>query len=335
MIATWLSGFMVFSVMPQVLYDLRARNTRELNQALDSYRTEWETQYPKRILDLTDDRYRRHVFAQQRQYLDDEVIRREFSSWKAYATIIIVITLALRLYPSNVGLPILAIMVLLIKLLHSIVRIFRITHFNHWAVFYPLDRSDRSTWLHRYYGHAQRRRDFLKKAFTSSKSAISNIALSAARFIAFLSRIGSWLVIINFVSILITLPLTFLVFLYFDSRNEDPGLAMFLPAIPSYACVTLYVVWTEFLKRPLPGIQIRRSRRRGTYTYPEDWETLRRRVYRRDGYRCTRCHEKGIELHAHHVIPLRQGGTNEMRNLTTLCADCHAREHPHMRRNRL
>lgn len=67
-------------------------------------------------------------------------------------------------------------------------------------------------------------------------------------------------------------------------------------------------------------------------SYPDDWDDLRHEVYARDGYRCVNCGATNVELHAHHIVPLSVGGTNRVRNLATVCFDCHARIHPHMRR---
>ena len=54
---------------------------------------------------------------------------------------------------------------------------------------------------------------------------------------------------------------------------------------------------------------------------------LRRRIYRRDGWRCALC-DSTRYLQIHHVIPRGQGGPREEEmNLITLCADCHALAH--------
>lgn len=66
-------------------------------------------------------------------------------------------------------------------------------------------------------------------------------------------------------------------------------------------------------------------------SYPDDWDTRRRRVYRRDKYTCSNCGvrgggdlgDDGSELHAHHIVPISKGGTHATSNLKTLCADCH------------
>jgi ABC-type nickel/cobalt efflux system permease component RcnA len=66
--------------------------------------------------------------------------------------------------------------------------------------------------------------------------------------------------------------------------------------------------------------------------YPDDWDTIRRRVYRSDGYTCQNCGKTGgpkgnAELHAHHITPRSQGGSDRPENLTTLCQACHSQTH--------
>lgn len=65
----------------------------------------------------------------------------------------------------------------------------------------------------------------------------------------------------------------------------------------------------------------------------EDWDTLRRRVYRRDDHTCQRCGAQGgsesdSRVVAHHIVPRSEGGGDEVDNLITLCPRCHARVHP-------
>lgn len=36
---------------------------------------------------------------------------------------------------------------------------------------------------------------------------------------------------------------------------------------------------------------------------------------------------KNLELHVHHIVPKKNGGCHLMRNLTTLCKDCHSATH--------
>lgn len=53
----------------------------------------------------------------------------------------------------------------------------------------------------------------------------------------------------------------------------------------------------------------------------------RKRVYRRDGYRCALC-DSTRYIQIHHVVPRGKGGpVNNEQNLITLCADCHALAH--------
>ena len=66
--------------------------------------------------------------------------------------------------------------------------------------------------------------------------------------------------------------------------------------------------------------------------YPDDWDTRRKRVYRRDEYSCNNCAREGgphgdHELHAHHIVPIASGGTHNETNLVTLCKACHRSIH--------
>lgn len=70
---------------------------------------------------------------------------------------------------------------------------------------------------------------------------------------------------------------------------------------------------------------------------PDNWNHLRRRVYRRDSWQCQCCGRRGNEggsaqLHAHHILERSSGGTNDLDNLITLCDRCHAAYHdnPHL-----
>ena len=54
--------------------------------------------------------------------------------------------------------------------------------------------------------------------------------------------------------------------------------------------------------------------------------TLRKEVYRRDGYRCAICDAtEGLQLH--HIKPRGKGGADHPMNLITLCWRCHAAVH--------
>lgn len=54
----------------------------------------------------------------------------------------------------------------------------------------------------------------------------------------------------------------------------------------------------------------------------EEFNELIPVVKARDGYKCTRCHTRK-NITVHHLKPRELGGTNELRNLVTLCYGCH------------
>jgi len=66
--------------------------------------------------------------------------------------------------------------------------------------------------------------------------------------------------------------------------------------------------------------------------YPSDWDSRRKKVYKRDTYKCQNCgkdagQNKNVEIHAHHIVPISSGGSHKTTNLITLCSDCHAAIH--------
>lgn len=61
-----------------------------------------------------------------------------------------------------------------------------------------------------------------------------------------------------------------------------------------------------------------------------EWKWRRKECYARDNWSCQdcgiKCGNKGqIRIQAHHIIPRRHGGGDELENLLTLCASCHKR----------
>jgi hypothetical protein len=56
-------------------------------------------------------------------------------------------------------------------------------------------------------------------------------------------------------------------------------------------------------------------------------ENLRMACLMRDGYRCQRCHKRGVRLEAHHIIYREHGGKDTLSNLITLCEGCHDHLH--------
>jgi len=64
----------------------------------------------------------------------------------------------------------------------------------------------------------------------------------------------------------------------------------------------------------------------------EEWNDLRRRIFRRDGNRCRYCFTTCGPFHIDHIEPLRRGGDNHTGNLCVACTDCNlskgAKEYP-------
>src|SRR5574337_75133 len=56
--------------------------------------------------------------------------------------------------------------------------------------------------------------------------------------------------------------------------------------------------------------------------YGPEWVKIRKQILERDSKRCRKC-GRSTDLECHHIIPLRQSGTNEDDNLITLCYVCH------------
>src|SRR4051812_8459592 len=58
------------------------------------------------------------------------------------------------------------------------------------------------------------------------------------------------------------------------------------------------------------------------------WQSLRKSVFLRDGYRCVVCKKfVGLErgdAHCDHIIPKAAGGSDDLTNCQTICVRCHA-----------
>ena len=52
-------------------------------------------------------------------------------------------------------------------------------------------------------------------------------------------------------------------------------------------------------------------------------ENIRKAVILRDGCRCRECGKNNVSLEVHHIKPKRLYGSNAVRNLITLCKECH------------
>jgi len=59
--------------------------------------------------------------------------------------------------------------------------------------------------------------------------------------------------------------------------------------------------------------------------WPPYWGGLRLYVFRRDKYYCQRCHKRfsAAALDCHHIVPKENGGSDNPKNLLTLCEPCH------------
>jgi 5-methylcytosine-specific restriction endonuclease McrA len=53
-----------------------------------------------------------------------------------------------------------------------------------------------------------------------------------------------------------------------------------------------------------------------------DWRDIRNQVLERDGRRCAYCGSLEGPFHVDHVVPLIQGGTSDLDNLTVACRAC-------------
>lgn len=53
-------------------------------------------------------------------------------------------------------------------------------------------------------------------------------------------------------------------------------------------------------------------------------KSIRHEVFVKDGFRCVECGatNKQTRLHVDHILPVAQGGTDELINLQTLCEEC-------------
>ena len=57
-------------------------------------------------------------------------------------------------------------------------------------------------------------------------------------------------------------------------------------------------------------------------SWPPDWDERKEYLLRENGSICSRCEEEK-DVYLVHDIPVFEGGTNELDNLTLICAECH------------
>src|SRR6185437_5367097 len=63
----------------------------------------------------------------------------------------------------------------------------------------------------------------------------------------------------------------------------------------------------------------------------KDWERQKQRVFDRDHEQCVICRRGYARMDVHHVIRKSQGGSVDMGNLETRCAEHHNSAHPEKR----
>jgi hypothetical protein len=84
----------------------------------------------------------------------------------------------------------------------------------------------------------------------------------------------------------------------------------------------------QYRRKFSPNVRSRRKQvqnaQRKKKLYTENWDDIRKQVYRRDGYRCVMCGKKG-KLAAHHIIPVKISKNNSLSNLVSVCSSCHRR----------
>ncbi|RKU33790.1 hypothetical protein C6499_00910 [Candidatus Poribacteria bacterium] len=57
-------------------------------------------------------------------------------------------------------------------------------------------------------------------------------------------------------------------------------------------------------------------------SWPPDWEERKQEIIRQNGSVCSHCDEE-TDVYLLHDIPIFEGGTNELNNLTLICAECY------------
>ncbi|MCB8924054.1 MAG: HNH endonuclease [Ardenticatenaceae bacterium] len=80
------------------------------------------------------------------------------------------------------------------------------------------------------------------------------------------------------------------------------------------------ILHTDFQDTPSPLQQ--------PVSYPvKEQDQIRLLALRRDQYTCQHCQTKNVDLQVHHVVPVKQGGQEQLDNLITLCHSCHHKIH--------
>ena len=72
-----------------------------------------------------------------------------------------------------------------------------------------------------------------------------------------------------------------------------------------------------------PTVRVPDGRSSAALGYGYKWQQIRAAFLRQ----CPQCEHCGTDkqLEVHHIVPLSEGGTNDLDNLVTLCKACHSR----------
>ncbi len=65
----------------------------------------------------------------------------------------------------------------------------------------------------------------------------------------------------------------------------------------------------------------------GGKNYPANWSEIRQRAKERHRHKCVNCRQADKALEVHHIVPVGQGGSHRLSNLTVLCSRCHSAAH--------
>lgn len=70
----------------------------------------------------------------------------------------------------------------------------------------------------------------------------------------------------------------------------------------------------------------KKTKRKKNNVFIKEFKEIRESILERDQHKCTVCGSEK-NLHVHHKIHRKHGGTNNFDNLATLCKWCHAEQH--------
>jgi 5-methylcytosine-specific restriction endonuclease McrA len=82
----------------------------------------------------------------------------------------------------------------------------------------------------------------------------------------------------------------------------------------------------EAARRARDANRQREARRLGRRLSPDQWESIRARVFLRDGFACAYCGDRlhKRDLTIDHIVPVSRGGGHELDNLCVACKPCNS-----------